>query len=151
MLIWYANIGEETIYFKERLDDYPVLFFANLIVNFALPFIILLRNDTKRKLGVMVFVSIVVFIGHWLDFFLMLKPGILHTMHELSAQSGAHMDMAGHAGFTAGYSLPGFLEFGTMIGFLGFFLYFSFSMLTKSGLVPKNDPYLAESVHHHVE
>jgi hypothetical protein len=149
MLIWYANIGEETIYFKERIDQYPVLFHGNMIVNFALPFLILLRNDTKRKLGIMVFVSIVVFIGHWLDFFLMIKPGILHTMHELAAQSGEHV--AGHGGFIAGYSLPGFLEFGTMVGFLGFFLYFSFSMLTRSGLVPKNDPYLAESVHHHVE
>lgn len=149
MLIWYANIGEETIYFKERLDNYPVLFYGNLILNFALPFLVLIRNDSKRKLGVMVFVSIVLFIGHWLDFFLMIKPGILHTMHEFAEKSGEHI--AGHGGFVAGFSLPGFLEFGTMIGFLGFFLYFSFSMLTRAGIVPKNDPYLAESVHHHVE
>ena len=61
------------------------------------------------------------------------------------------VNILGHGGFVAGFSLPGFLEFGTMIGFLGFFLYFSFSMLTRAGIVPKNDPYLAESVHHHVE
>jgi hypothetical protein len=74
MLIWYANIGEETIYFKERYDNYPVLFFANLAVNFVLPFIVLLRNDTKRKVGTLSFVAIVVFIFHWVDFFLMIKP-----------------------------------------------------------------------------
>ena len=142
MLIWYGNIGEETIYFKQRLDDYPVLFFGNLIVNFALPFLVLMRNDTKRKLGTMVFVSIAVFVGHWVDFFLMLKPGILHTAHEL-------MPDAAHHGFTAGFTIPGFLEFGTMIGFLGFFMYFSFAMLSKAALVPQNDPYLAESMHHH--
>ena len=51
MLIWYANIGEETIYFKERYNNYPVLFFGNLAINFLVPFLILMRNDTKRKFG----------------------------------------------------------------------------------------------------
>lgn len=143
MLIWYGNIGEETIYFKHRLDSYPVLFYANLVINFALPFLVLMRNDTKRKLGTMVFVSLVVFLGHWLDFFLMLKPGVLHTAHEVMP-GAAH----GH-GFTAGFTIPGFLEIGTLIGFAGLFLYFSFASLRRAALVPQRDPYLAESVHHH--
>ena len=147
MLIWYGNIGEETIYYKTRLDEYPVLFYANLVVNFALPFLILLRNDTKRKLGSMVFVCIVVFLGHWMDFFLMIKPGVLHTTHEITA-AGGHAAEHAH-GATAGFTIPGFLEFGTMIGFLGFFLLFMFSRLSKAALIPRNDPYLAESVHHH--
>ena len=143
MLIWYGNIGEETIYFKTRIDEYPVLFYGNLIVNFALPFLILLRNDTKRKLGSMIFICIVVFLGHWMDFFLMIKPGVLHTAHEVAA-AGDH----GH-GAMAGFTIPGFLEIGTMIGFLGFFLYFMFTRLSRAALIPRNDPYLAESVHHH--
>jgi hypothetical protein len=49
MLIWYSNNGEETVYFKTRLDEYPVMFWANLVLNFVLPFFILMRNDTKRK------------------------------------------------------------------------------------------------------
>ncbi|MCY7330733.1 MAG: hypothetical protein LH618_19430, partial [Saprospiraceae bacterium] len=40
MLIWYANNGEETIYFKERMTHYPVLFWGNLLLNFILPFFI---------------------------------------------------------------------------------------------------------------
>lgn len=146
MLIWYGNVGEETIYFKERIDSYPVLFYGNLIVNFILPFLVLMRNDTKRKLGTMVFVSIFVFLGHWMDFFLMVKPGVLHTTHEVLAHGGGE---AAHGGFTAGFTIPGFLELGTMLGFLGFFLLFGFTMMTRAGLVPKNSPYLAESVHHH--
>jgi hypothetical protein len=46
--------------------------------------------------------------------------------------------------------LPGFLEIGTMLGFLGVFLFVFFTILAKAPLVPRNDPYLAESVHHHV-
>ncbi|MEZ4919552.1 MAG: hypothetical protein R2792_10670 [Saprospiraceae bacterium] len=75
MLIWYANVGEETIYFKERMDHYPVLFWGNLLLNFILPFFILMRNDTKRKMGTMFIVAAFVFFGHWWDYFYMIKPG----------------------------------------------------------------------------
>jgi hypothetical protein len=140
MLIWYANIGEETIYFKHRIDHYPVLFYGNIVINFILPFLILLRNDTKRKYGTLIFVSIIVFFGHWVDYFLMIKPGVLETATH------------GHAlhGIVSGFSFPGLLEIGTMIGFLSGFLFFTFSVLTKSALTPAKDPYLEESLHHHV-
>ncbi len=75
MLIWYANNGEETIYFKERMNHYPVLFWGNLVMNFVAPFLILMRNDTKRKFGTMFFVALIVFFGHWWDYFYMIKPG----------------------------------------------------------------------------
>ena len=75
MLIWYANNGEETIYFKERMNNYPVLFWGNLLMNFVAPFFILMRNDTKRKFGTMFFVALIVFFGHWWDYFYMIKPG----------------------------------------------------------------------------
>lgn len=82
MLIWYANIGEETIYFKQRMNDYPVLFWGNLLLNFVTPFLILMRNDTKRKYGTLFFVSLIVFFGHWWDFFYMIKPGARIAAHE---------------------------------------------------------------------
>jgi len=165
MLIWYANIGEETGYFKLRADEYPVLFYGNLLINFILPFFVLLRNDTKRKFGSVGIVAGLVFIGHWWDYFLMIKPGVLHTAHEALGGHG-HADQAHEAvphgieaaahtvehasSFVAGFTLPGFLEIGTFIGFLGFFLFWVLRAMTKSALVPKNDPYLEESLHHHV-
>ncbi len=162
MLIWYANIGEETIYFRERYDNYPALFFGNLIINFLVPFFILMRNDTKRKFGSVSFVAIVVLLGHWIDYFLMIKPGVLINISHAAAHgdAGGHTsegshEATGHAAehvsnFVAGYSMPGLLELGTFIGFLGLFLYVALTVLSKSALVPKNDPYLDESIHHHV-
>ena len=82
MLIWYANVGEETIYFKERMEHYPILFWGNLLMNFVTPFLILMRNDTKRKAGTLFFVCIIVFFGHWWDFFYMIKPGARIAAHE---------------------------------------------------------------------
>lgn len=142
MLIWYGNIPEETVYYHTRLHEYPVMFYINIVTNFVLPFLILLRNDTKRKYGTLLFVSALLVVSHWLDYFLMLKPGILHTAHEVAGN-------AAHHGPTPGFTIPGFLEFGTFIGFLGFFLFYSFSRLEKASLLPRRDPYLMESVAHH--
>ncbi len=90
MLIWYANNGEETIYFKERMVHYPVLFWGNLVLNFVLPFLILMRNDTKRKYGTMFFVAALVFFGHWWDYFYMIKPGARIAAHEATEHAALH-------------------------------------------------------------
>ncbi len=152
MLIWYANIGEETIYFRLRRDHYPVLFYGNLVMNFVLPFLILMRNDTKRKYGSVLFVAALVVFGHWWDFFQMIKPGALHTAHEVIGGHGDHGAEAAHhvMEFTSGFTLPGFLEIGTAIGFMGLFLFVIYGALGRAALVAKNDPYLEESLHHHV-
>ncbi len=149
MLIWYGNVGEETIYYRTRFDHFKPLFYANLVINFLFPFFVLMRNDTKRKFGSLGLVAGVVFIGHWLDYFLMIKPGVMHTAHEHLSHghdAGGHHDMS----FQLGVQMPGFLEIGTMIGFLGLFLFVFFSALSKASLVAKNDPYIHESLHHHV-
>jgi hypothetical protein len=205
MLIWYGNIGEETIYFRQRFDQYKVLFYANLVMNFLLPFLILMRNDTKRKVGTLVFVAGLVFLGHWIDFFQMTKPGPLHTAHELMEQqhalgqhstpeakalpvnqengtaeghapdsnqnktmsgstdaaahptADAHAAVehdahgAGESSFKAGFTIPGLLDIGVLLGFLSGFLLFVFNQISKAPLQPKNDPYYGESLHHHVQ
>ncbi|HEX5626055.1 MAG TPA: hypothetical protein VFX48_08565 [Saprospiraceae bacterium] len=168
MLIWYGNIGEETVYFQTRIKEYPVMFYGNLILNFVLPFLILLRNDTKRKYGTLIVVGIIVFFGHWWDTFQMVKPGTLHTAHEVmmehagSANGTLHMQETGaghdahgaseaHAStFKLGYTIPGLADIGLLLGFLALFFATTLHFLSKAPLVPKNDPYLKESLHHHV-
>ena len=162
MLIWYGNVGEETVYFKTRIREYPILFYGNLVINFVLPFLILLRNDTKRKYGTLILVGLLVFIGHWVDLFQMIKPGALHTSIELgSHQAGSaaqalseHSSEAAHgshgAGFNIGYSIPGLPEIGLMLGFLALCIGTTLHFLSKAPLTPKRDPFLEESLHHHV-
>ncbi len=45
MLIWYANIPEETVYFKPRMQGpYRGIFFLNFIINFLAPLLILMKR-----------------------------------------------------------------------------------------------------------
>lgn len=198
MLIWYANIGEETVYFRQRMGEFPVLFYGNLVMNFFLPFLILIRNDTKRKWGSLGFASALILFGHWWDFFQMVKIGpykhaLSHhggehgaTGHAAEAAHGAAQHGAeaahgavGHAvetvksaietpamdalaatnkaqffhyssDMTAGYGIPGLLEIGILLGFGALFTWFVLSRLEKANLIPTTDPYLEETMHHHV-
>ncbi len=211
MLIWYGNVGEETVYFQTRMDEFPVLFWANLALNFVLPFFVLMPNITKRKYGVLTFVAIMVVFGHWLDYFQMLKPGILETTVHAAHHDALHHDdatlhvdddhavvgdhgnevteqhtglstteyagdspYAGTAGMTgvdgiedndpshgnlqhferppfyAGFHIPGLLELGIFLGYLSLFFLVTFGVLAKANLVPLRDPYIEESLHHHV-
>jgi len=147
MLIWYANVGEETIYFRNRMDNFSVLFYGNIIINFLLPFFVLMRSSTKWKAGSLVFVCVIVLFGHWIDFFQMIKPGIWESLSHAAHGSGG--DHAEVADFMMGFHFPGLLEVGTFLGFLGLFLYFVFSRMAKASLIPVNDPYLPESLHYH--
>lgn len=124
MLIWYANLPEEVTYFMERQEHYKTLFMANFFINFILPFIVLMTRDAKRKLGLVATLGIVVFLGHWLDTFMMIIPGTMHA-----------------AGTIGPY------EIGTMLGFAGLFIFVVFSSMEKASLLPKNHPMLGESEH----
>lgn len=69
--------------------------------------------------------------------------------HAEDAHAG-HDAHAHHIQFVMGMHFPGLLELGTMLGFLGLFLFVTFTFLSKASLMPKNDPYVDESKHHHV-
>jgi hypothetical protein len=127
MLIWYANIPEETIYFKSRMQGpYRVIFFLNLIMNFVLPFLLLIRRGSKRNYTTMAVLAVLIIIGHWLDFYQMVMPGTL----------GEH------------YSL-GWFEFGILAFYAGLIMFFVGRSLEKAPLLAKHHPMLKESIIHH--
>lgn len=128
MLIWYSNIPEETIYFVQRLEDFKMVFFANLIINFAVPFLTLMTRNSKRTPYILGFVSIVVLVGHWLDYYMAVMPGSIGDLAKI-----------------------GFVEVGMTIGYFGLFIYFVFRKLSKASLVPVNHPYLQESLEYHTQ
>ena len=128
MLIWYANIPEEVAYFTARLEveNYKFLFWFSMIINFVLPVVLLMSRDAKRHNSRLIFVSIIILIGHWLNSYLLVAPGTLNTH--------------GHIGFT---------EIGIGLGFSGLLIYLTFKTLAKEPMEAKNHPMLDESKHLH--
>lgn len=126
MLIWYANIPEETIYFKIRQHGpYSVIWYSVFIINFVMPIIILMSKPAKRNYFTVCFMAMAIIFGHWLDFFIMTMPGPL----------GAHWHLDWY-------------EIGIFAGFIGLLVYSVGNTLTKSSLIPNNNPLLKEAVIH---
>lgn len=85
MLIWYSDLPEETWYFKLRqTGGYAWLFYANFVVNFLLPVLLLMSRDTKRNKVYLLFVAVLVLLGHWVDFYLLVIPGPLKMAFSIS-------------------------------------------------------------------
>lgn len=129
LLIYYANIPEETVYFIERMKTSPYswIFYTNLIMNFVLPFLLLMTRDAKRHFSMLKVVCPIVIVGHWFDFYNMVTPGVMK--HEGGL---------------------GFLEIGVALIFLAVFLLITLNSLSKMPLFGKNHPLLEESLHHHI-
>lgn len=126
MLIWYANIPEETVYFKIRQQGpYSMIWYSVFIINFIMPILILMSRPSKRNYFTVCFMAMVIIFGHWLDFYIMTMPGPLGTHW--------HLD---------------WYELGIFAGFIGLLIFSVGSTLTKASLVPNNNPLLKEAVLH---
>tara|TARA_B100001142_G_scaffold292849_1_gene311983 strand:- start:9199 stop:10392 length:1194 start_codon:yes stop_codon:yes gene_type:complete len=128
MLIWYANIPEEVTYHMERIElpNYRFLFWFSLAINFIIPTLFLMSRDAKRNKNRLIFVSIVILIGHWINSYLLFAPGTLHDH--------------GHLSLT---------DLGIGIGFLGLFIWVVLNSLSKRPVDIKHHPFLDESRHLH--
>jgi len=125
LLIWYGHIPEETTYFIVRQENFKLVFFLSLILNFVVPFFGLMKLNLKKKLNWLAAVSGIVLIGHWIDYFQMIMPG------AVGEQAGI-----------------GLLEIGLTVCYAGIFLFMVLRALASKPLLVQNDPFLEESLHY---
>ena len=124
LLIWYANITEETVYYYPRLHShFRPIFFINLFMNFFIPFLILMMRNAKRNPVTLIIAGSIILVGHWLDIFLMVMPGAVGV-------EGSGI---------------GLLEIGMPIAFAGLFIYIALYYISKANLYAVNHPYIMES------
>jgi len=127
MLIWYANIPEETIYFKPRFEGaYTGIFYLNLTINFLAPLLIYMRRSSKRNYSTLVFMSVALLFGHWLDYYQMVFASLIPD----------HVPM-------------NLFDFGIAAGFLGIIIYQTGNVLARFPLLAKNHPFFKESIIHY--
>ena len=126
LLYWYSNIPEEVTYFVTRLQNFEPIVLGMLAINFLLPLLILVDSDIKRKPWVVGTMSVVILIGHYMDFFNMIMPATVGDQWSIGAA-----------------------EIGSLLFFFGLFTYVTFYTLTKATFVEKRHPLMGESEHFH--
>lgn len=124
LLIYYANIPEETIYYYRRTSTpgWWNLFILNLFLNWIIPFILLLPKRVKMNENWMLLACGIVLAGHWLDLYVMIFPA-----------------------FFAG-AMIGWVDLALPVGFAALFLLTFVRNLRPDRLVPRKDPYIEESM-----
>jgi hypothetical protein len=128
MLIWYANLPEETGYYIKRFEGpwLNVSIFL-LVGKFFFPFFFLLPRDVKRNSKRLVFIGVFMLVAQWIDVLWMVQPQFFKV------------------------PMFGWIEAGVTLGFIGLFGLCVLRFLGKYSLVAVGDPRLHESVlHHHV-
>jgi hypothetical protein len=126
LLVWYGNLPEEVTHYLSRTNPAWIrLFLLNLVVNWVVPFLVLLPRATKRSPVVLAGVCLLILAGRWLDLYLLIMPETLRV--------------------------PAFGVWEVLIplGYAGVFLRLTTRALAQAPLVPLGDPFLEESLHHH--
>ncbi|OFZ19626.1 MAG: hypothetical protein A2X94_17445 [Bdellovibrionales bacterium GWB1_55_8] len=126
MLIWYANLPEETGYYLKRMHSNWYYVSAFLLVGkFLTPFFLLITRSAKRNSRVLAGVAVFMLIAQWIDVLWMVQPE-----------------------FFSDGPVFGFIEIGVTLGFSGIFGITVARFLRKNNVVAIGDPRLAESLRH---
>lgn len=124
MLIWYANIPEETEYFLLRnTESWNLLSIFLMVGRFFLPFAILLLRSTKKKIHTLCMVAGWILFMQLLDMYIVVLP----ELHR----SGVRFS---------------FLDLLPVIGIGATLAAIYLRVITKSSLFPVRDPRLIESL-----
>ncbi len=122
LLIWYANIPEETVYYIPReMGEYKALFYVELIMNWAFPFFFLMWNRIAKNANLLLFTVVVLILGQWVELFMSIMPDTVEK-HSISIY-----------------------DIGIFIGSFGLFALVVGISLAKMTLIPQKHPYLIES------
>ena len=126
LLIYYANLPEETIYYIRRMQTpgWKFLFFANIFLNWLIPFAMLLPRSMKQKDGWLLTACAIVLVGHWIDLYVSIFPAFEHS------------------------AVLSVVDVALVVGFSSLFIQTFVGSLRKEALMPVNDPYLQESLWH---
>jgi len=128
MLIWYANLPEETIFFLPRVTGpWTIVSLSLLLFKFVVPFLALLSRRAKRDPNLLKAVAILILIMQYVDLHWIIFPNL--NDKEV---------------------LLGLPEILIWAGFGGAFLFVVTRFLSRHPIVPLKDPRIQESLHHHV-
>lgn len=129
MLIWYANIPEETVWYHARqMNDWWIgVSLVLLFGHFVAPFLALISRWPKRRTHTLAFASVWLLLMHWIDLYYIVMPPIFPPHGE----HGAPLHLS---------------DFALLVGLGGLFVFAIVRPMSRHALVPTRDPRLHESL-----
>ena len=151
ILIWYANIPEETAWYAEREHAFWGNVAALFILKFLVPWLGLLSRHIKRHPKRLVFFGGWVLVMHLYDMFFLAMPSHLNTLHYLEkAAPNAEAAEGWHHAADSFATFPvGLLELACVIGVGALFVAAVAKSFAGSSLLAVRDPRLPESMKFH--
>jgi len=126
MLIWYANLPEETPYMILRVSgDWKAVSIALMIVKFWVPLFMLISQGAKRNENYLLFVACYFIGAQWLDVYWLVFPNFFTT------------------------PIFSWMEICLFAGFAGLFILSVTKLMSRVPLVAEKDPWLEEGRVHH--
>ncbi len=157
MLIWYANLPEETHWFAVRAQGgWGAVGTILVFGHFFVPFVFLMSRHVKRNGVALSAGAIFLLVIHCMDMQYLIVPSVPEHAAE-GAAHGEHVANGAHAAHEAvhGFSaqLTEYLanvhwtDFACFAGMLALVAGLTVLNLRKTNLVPLRDPRLAEALH----
>jgi hypothetical protein len=129
LLIWYADIPEETIFYKHRQEGSWAAFSVILLFgHFIIPFLGLLSRHVKRNKASLAFWAVWMLVMHFVDMYWIVMPTLAQKLGHADAIPFSWTHVAMWLGM-------GGVLFGLMLKRAG-----------DQSIVPVRDPRLAESL-----
>jgi hypothetical protein len=123
LLIWYADLPEEIVFFTYRFDHgWEVVSMLLLVLHFIVPFVLLLSEAAKRNLNVLMAGAVILLVAHFIDMYWLVMPNYNHDEVVF-----------------------GWMEIAPMLGLGGIFILTTALQFKRRNAVPINDPFLAEA------
>jgi hypothetical protein len=126
LVVYYANLDEETFFFLIRMQHgYEHALLAEVVLRFVLPFTVLMSQSMRTNPLALVVVSALVLLGNWMDLSWLIMPAFSQNAYR------------------------GFYDIYTVLigaGFVGAFLLLALRFWGKHGVLPKGDPRLQSTI-----
>ena len=134
LIIWSGNIPEETGWYIIRMSmGWGIIGLILVFLHFAFPYLLLLRQDLKKRAKVLATLAVFILLMRLVDMFYLISP------NPRISTGGKSLELA------ASFS---WMDIVAPIGFGGIWLWFFFMQIAKRPLVPVMDPFLEKAIEH---
>ena len=146
MLIWYANIPEETTWFLARyFGPWRYVTIGMLLGHFVIPFVFLVTKHTKRIPITLAAAGVWMLLHHLIDTYWMVMPVVPADILREAESYRAFAEAVEADPSIAGWS-PSLMDLAALVGLGGIMIGSTAKRLSGCALIPVRDPRLGESL-----